>query len=339
MKQHILLLLISLLPLYAAAQQRPQHSLYMINNYVLNPAITGIEDYADAKLSYRDQWKGVDGAPVTSYLSVHTPIGSAGNLANPGALKSKRPTYYQYRNSSRKRKPGKVKPHHGIGTMVMVDKIGPFQQFEAHLTYAYHILLSDRIKLSQGISAGFRQLSLNTSFITLENEADNAIGNGTIRQMRPDLSAGLWLYSDDFYVGTSASQLFSNSLTFSNEIISERLQQNTHYFVTAGYALAPSSQVMIIPSVMVKMVKASPPSVDLNVRAVYDSRAWAGLSYRNKESVTILTGFSVNPLLDINYAFDTGVTGISNHGTGSHEILLGFRLRNKNKVFCPQYLW
>jgi hypothetical protein len=59
----------------------------MINNYVLNPAITGIEDYTDVRLGYRDQWRGIEGAPVTAYLSVHGSVGRDNNIANPGLLK------------------------------------------------------------------------------------------------------------------------------------------------------------------------------------------------------------------------------------------------------------
>ena len=47
----------------------------ILNNYILNPAVAGIENYKDVKLSYRNQWAGIDGAPVTTYFSIHGPIG------------------------------------------------------------------------------------------------------------------------------------------------------------------------------------------------------------------------------------------------------------------------
>ena len=37
----------------AFAQQRPQYSQYMVNNFLLNPALSGIEDYADIRISNR----------------------------------------------------------------------------------------------------------------------------------------------------------------------------------------------------------------------------------------------------------------------------------------------
>jgi type IX secretion system PorP/SprF family membrane protein len=69
----ILIVLLAFTTIQVNAQQRPQYSQYMINNYLLNPAITGIEDYADIRVSHRRQWVGLDGAPVTSYVTAHTP--------------------------------------------------------------------------------------------------------------------------------------------------------------------------------------------------------------------------------------------------------------------------
>lgn len=314
------------------AQQRPQYSLYMVNNYILNPAITGIEDYADVKIGYRNQWQGIEGAPVTSYFSIQTPVGKANNLANPEWLKSKRPTYYLYR--TRQRSYSKTKSHHGIGAIVMADKIGPFQQFEMHFTYAYHLLLTKKIKLSQGISAGFSHYSLNQKEIT-DDPLDPVLGRGEYNQFRPDLSAGLWLYTDDFYIGASAFQLLGSINGFSPA----KVALKSHYFITAGYTLAPTSKVAIQPSVMIKLLHPAPASVDMNIRAVFMSRAWVGVSYRYQESVAVVTGFAVNPLLDIGYAFDNAISGIGNYGNGSHEILLGLRLINRYKVYCPQNMW
>jgi type IX secretion system PorP/SprF family membrane protein len=338
MKIFLPLLFISLLSFnISQAQQRPQYSQYMVNNYMLNPAITGIEDYTDVRLGYRDQWRGIEGAPVTAYLSVHGSLGRDNNIANPGLLKHKRPTFNQYQSNHNVYK--KVRPHHGLGAMIMTDKIGPFHQTEAHVTYAYHILLTENLKLAQGASAGIRQYALNTSMIRLGDPNDDAIGSGTITQTRPDFSVGMWLYSDEFYLGASATQLLGYKLGFGKSLVLENSQIKQHYFVTGGYKFTPTPQIAIIPSVMVKWIRPAPVSVDLNVRATYENRFWTGVSYRHKESVAVVAGFAVNYMLDIGYAYDTAIAGISRYGNGSHEIILGLRLRNRFKAHCPQNMW
>lgn len=59
-----------------SAQQQPQYTMYMANNFILNPAVAGIEDYTDVKLSYRAQWVGIEDAPVTAYATIHGLIAS-----------------------------------------------------------------------------------------------------------------------------------------------------------------------------------------------------------------------------------------------------------------------
>ena len=49
-----------LLNVQAMAQQRPHYTQYILNNYILNPALSGIENYTDVKISTRDQWVGLN---------------------------------------------------------------------------------------------------------------------------------------------------------------------------------------------------------------------------------------------------------------------------------------
>jgi len=59
------------------AQQRPYYTQYIMNNYLINPAVAGIENYWDAKLSHRLQWVGLQDAPITTYLTLQGPLHKA----------------------------------------------------------------------------------------------------------------------------------------------------------------------------------------------------------------------------------------------------------------------
>src|SRR6476620_7170662 len=59
------------------AQQKPHYTQYILNQYIINPALTGIENYVDIKVSHRQQWVGLQDAPVTTYLTIHGPIGKS----------------------------------------------------------------------------------------------------------------------------------------------------------------------------------------------------------------------------------------------------------------------
>ena len=89
------------------AQQRAQYSNFALNNYLQNPAITGIEDYTDIKLGFRNQWVGIEGAPRTYYFSAHMPINKKNistqvNTRMRNGRKVK--TFSQRRNSSKGQK-------------------------------------------------------------------------------------------------------------------------------------------------------------------------------------------------------------------------------------------
>ena len=76
MKKIIWIFLLCISGIYASGQAKPAYTQYVLNNYILNPALSGIENYTDIKLSLRNQWTGINGAPVTSYVSVHAPVGN-----------------------------------------------------------------------------------------------------------------------------------------------------------------------------------------------------------------------------------------------------------------------
>ncbi|HCQ76363.1 MAG TPA: hypothetical protein DIV44_06090, partial [Leeuwenhoekiella sp.] len=57
------------------AQQDPQYTQYMYNPLVINPAYAGNRGVTSILLLHRSQWVGLDGAPSTQNLSVHSPIG------------------------------------------------------------------------------------------------------------------------------------------------------------------------------------------------------------------------------------------------------------------------
>ena len=60
----------------AFAQQLPLQSQFFLNPYAYNPAFVGSNGYTEVFLTHRRQWMGIDGAPVTSRISVHLPTKS-----------------------------------------------------------------------------------------------------------------------------------------------------------------------------------------------------------------------------------------------------------------------
>src|SRR5215218_10061394 len=150
--KRIFILFLSLTSIqHVFCQQKPHYTQYVLNNYILNPALTGIENYTDVKISGREQWRGRKGAPRTMYLTVHAPLGkkdyktSATSYPVPGENPRGNAYWADYTASE---------AHHGIGFTLMNDKTGFYNRFTAAVSYAYHLGLSARTNLAAGFAAG-----------------------------------------------------------------------------------------------------------------------------------------------------------------------------------------
>lgn len=333
MKRLILPFLFCLLPLLASAQQKPQYSQYTINNYLLNPAIAGIEEYADVKIGSRSAMSGVEGAPRTYYVSAHAPIGYTSRGGQKGAGR-RSPSFGG--SSKGGRISEQFRPHHGIGLLAVHDRVGAFYRTEASMAYAYHLALSREVRLSGGISAGLIQQQQRADELQFANPGDAAHANWNM--VKPNLSAGLWLYGSNFYIGTSGTQLLGNVVNFDNSVEDHNLLYE-HYFLTGAYRFSVTEEISLVPSVMLMWLQTAPGSIDFNLRAVYQDRLWVGGSYRQNGNFALLAGVTINHIFDLGYAYDRGVEANYGMGNGNHEVVLGMRIFNKAKVLCPQNLW
>jgi type IX secretion system PorP/SprF family membrane protein len=330
LKSAVLLVFLLSLPIMVSAQQKPQYSQYMINNYLLNPAITGIEDYADIKLGWRNQWTGIDGSPQTFYLTGHTRIGKDRPYVNPETSESR--THAFAENKSPKTLNRGINPYHGIGIILLHDKFGAFSRTEANVTYAFHLPISDRMRVAAGASAGVTQEAIKAEELNFDTPDPAAVGG---RAYRPNLALGLWLYSVDFYVGVSGTELLANTVTFGEGDL-QRADPEHHYFLTGAYRFDATERLAIVPSVMVKWLRPLPISIDYNARLIYNDRIWAGASYRQNDGFAFLAGLNLTHMFDLGYSYDLSNEPI---GRPSHEVVLGIRLFNRYKVLCPQNMW
>ncbi|MGZ3766376.1 MAG: PorP/SprF family type IX secretion system membrane protein [Mucilaginibacter sp.] len=331
---HALFIVITTLSV-ADAQQKPQYTQYVLNNILLNPAVTGIENYVDLKAGYRSQWTGLQGAPVTSYLTISAPFGSdfvqgdaaamsPGNQANPYSH-----LYTQNYEAS--------EPHHGIGFMIISDQAGPINTTNIDATYAYHLGISSTFNLSLGVAAGVNHISLNTSQLILENPLDPAIANGNNSQWKPDLSIGVWGYSSNYYFGVSAMQLLPQNLYLSTNNSVNQSKTVPQYFVTGGVKLFLSDDLTLLPSTLVKLISPLPVAYDVNMKLAFRDKFWIGASYRNQDSVAGLMGFNISSLINISYSYDYTTSALRTVSNGTHEIVIGILLNNRDKVESPRH--
>lgn len=319
----------------AVAQQKPQYTQYLFNDLLINPAVTGIENYTNVMAGYRSQWTGLQGAPVTSYLTVSAPLGSdfiqgdATAFPAEGGVNPSSRLYTQNYMAA--------EPHHGIGFMVVTDQTGPITTTNLDATYAYHLGLTEKMNLAVGVEGGFAHVNLNTSEITLENPFDPAILNGNNSQWEPDLGAGIWLYSSNYFFGASAQQLLPQSLYFNTNNVYNKNKSVPQYLFTAGTKLFLTDDITILPSFLIKVLNPEPISYDINAKISFKDILWLGASYRHNDSFGILAGLNVSSFINIGYSYDITTSALNTVSNGTHEIVISILLNNRYNVSSPQH--
>jgi type IX secretion system PorP/SprF family membrane protein len=330
---------LALICFVAKAQQRPYYTQYILNNYLINPAVAGIENYTDVKLSHRMQWVGLQDAPVTTYFTIHAPLKKSSydresaTSFHARGFNPRGQAYWQDYTAA--------EPHQGIGMTILNDVTGPLNRFAAYGTYAYHLGIAPKTSLSFGVSAGITQLSLNADKLTFATAVDPAVnGSGILNTIKPDISAGVWLYSSDYFVGISAQQIIPQQVSFSdNTVALQNGKLVPHLFLSAGFRTQISDDVTMLPSVMFRSINPLPLGVDINVKFQYQDIIWAGASYRNQDGYAVMTGVNLNHFLNIGYSYDITTSQLNTVSKGTHEILIGFLIGNRYGDWCPRNLW
>lgn len=325
---------------FANAQQKPHYTQYVLNNFIINPALAGIENYWDVKVSHRQQWVGLNDAPTTTYLSFHGPLKKSNypqetstGFRTPGSNPRGAAYWLDY---------NAVEPHHGMGFTAINDATGPLTRMGAYASYAYHMGIAPRTNFAMGFSVGFSNWQLNTSKLNFGNtNVDPAVaGSGMLNKWRPELQAGLWLYSADYFIGVAAQQIWPQRIVYANNTVAVAGGNSVpHIFFQAGQRVDVSEDVNIIPSVMVRYINPLPLGIDANLKMMYRDIFWLGTSYRYKDGFAGLIGININGGLNIGYSYDLTTSRLNTVSKGTHEIMIGFLLGNNFGDWCPRNLW
>jgi type IX secretion system PorP/SprF family membrane protein len=320
------------------AQQKPHYTQYIINQYIINPALSGIENYTDLKISHRHQWVGIQDAPVTTYLTIQGPFRKSDLRTSPTGFQpvgdnTWGSTYWDQYSAP--------EPHHGVGLQVINDVTGPLNKFSAFATYAYHIALTNKMSLSLGFGAGITNTSLKANKLHFAVEVDPSVyGSDEFNKIRPDVNAGVYLYSSKFFAGISALQVLPQKIKFNEgAVTTEDGKQVPHLFITGGYRIGAGSDFNLIPSVMLKYVSPTPLQVDINAKLQYKDLLWIGAGVRPKDGFNGMVGMNVGNTFNVSYSYDYNTSEIHNYSKGTHEIIIGFLLGNRFGDTCPRRLW
>ncbi|WP_343488470.1 type IX secretion system membrane protein PorP/SprF [Allomuricauda sp. d1] len=274
-------------------QQDAQYTQYMYNTVSVNPGYAGSRGHMSIAGLYRAQWVGLDGAPVTQTLNVHTPLGYRGV---------------------------------GAGISFVNDEIGPTSETYFDADFSYTIPTGIDGRLSFGLKASahlldirFSELNQNTGTgpdPTLQQDIDN--------RLSPNFGAGVYYHTPNFYAGLSVPRILETT-HFEESSLSTAKEQMNFYLIT-GYVWDVNPFLKFKPAILSKVVQGAPLQLDVSANFMFNEKFILGAAYRWDAAFSGMAGFQISDEFLIGLAYDREITdlGATSFNDGSFEIILRY---------------
>lgn len=308
--QYIIPAFILVLPVSLQAQQTPVISQYMMNKYLVNPALAGVKGYTNISFTARQQYSMFQNAPRTFFLSGDT------RLLEDSWIRRKQKVEKKSKNASRNK-------NVGLGGYFFNDRNGITNRTGAQFTYAYHINFENQYQLSFGLSVSGYQYKLDLEGVPVYSNNDPLLNNSKRTFFVPDANVGIYISGKGLYAGLSASQLFGSYIKLGQDKY-EDFETLRHFYLIAGYKWLVSHTVILEPSILARAT-IDAYVVDVSARLFYQTNYWIGATYRTNQTLVLMAGFMVDGIY-LGYAYDATLGALQNYSGGSHELMVGIRL-------------
>ena len=305
------------------AQQDPNYSMYMFNGLFINPAYAGSQEVISLMAIYRDQWVGVDGAPQTANISVHTPL---------------------------------PRDQYALGLVVSNDKIGLANTLNFTPSFAYRLKLG-KSRLCFGVQASFAYYYENNAAANLASQATGGPSDlafaGNTRLFVPNFGFGIYAYGKRYFAGISVPHLLPSYLAGQVGVVTGNALVNrmyNAYIATGGYVIGnDASIVKFRPTILLMYQQGlykNIPMIDISPALLFIDRIWFGVTYRTGgnfsyagQAVAPFLQVKITPQLQLGYSYDAELSALTHFTSGTQEIMLGYDFSyNKKRFVSPRYI-
>ncbi len=286
----------------AVAQQDPLYNLYGFNQVMINPAYAGVYENIAVNLISRKQWVGIDGAPLTNFLSVTSSIDD----------------------------------RFGVGGMIISDHLGINTTTEFQGAFSYKIFNNGARSLSFGVQGGLIHYRYDYGKLNLEYVDDEDLDMDRTNLSRPNFGAGIYFRSDRVYLGVSSPRLLNVEV---NDGVTSSTRYLRHFYVSGGGIVNGNFNGGLIrfrPSFLWRLVPDGNMALDVSLHALLLETLWVGATYRNLSGIGLDGQLQISQRLRLGYAFELATTSLMSRNFGTHELslLIEFSpLGSQQKVF------
>lgn len=307
--KNTLLILILLLAGSVSAQQDAQYTQYMYNTLAINPAYAGSRGVLSVSGLHRSQWIGLDGAPSTQTINVHSPIAE----------------------------------QMGIGLSVVNDEIGNGTNQDTYFdaVFSYTIPTSENGQMSFGLKAGGHLLNIDFNRLQEFNPSASVTQESNIdNRFSPNFGAGVYYHSPKFYAGLSVPNFLQTEHFQNSGSTTVLAQERMNIYFISGLVHELNPDWKFKPAILLKAVQGAPLQADLSANFMLRDTFTFGTAYRWSAAWSALFGYQVNDQIMLGLAYDRETTelGNSSFNNGSFEVFLRFEfLTQFKKVVTPRF--
>lgn len=275
------------------AQELPQLNSFMFNQFLYNPAAGGMynSDF-NFNASSRIQWSGVDGAPLTNNA------------------------WADYRFSKNKM---------ALGANLIYDRFGARTFTDVAFNYSYILRLTNKLKFSMGLRAGFTSASFNAQSISKIWDSDDPNLQGQVVTNYPKFGTGFQLYGRKFYLSLSLPDLVALQNEFATDKSKSFFQKNRNYVLMAGYKIKLSDAFGLYPNIKASYFPTSQARVDIATLFEITDYFWTGPNISSSGTAALMAGTFISSRVRFMYAYEFLLSPVSNSSStilNVHEICL-----------------
>ncbi|MBL6444787.1 PorP/SprF family type IX secretion system membrane protein [Fulvivirga sp. 29W222] len=279
------------------AQDNTNLTHYFMNPYVINPSFAGTDGKASLFLTYRKQWVGIEGAPVISNFSFHTP---AGNKL-------------------------------GFGVNVNNAERGLLNTTSGYITFSYGVPFSKDVTLRFGISGGAAYNGVDVAEI--ENIGDPELQSLLLdNNMYLIGNAGLSFQVKTLNFGVSVPNLFADKYTSGDGFGVGEVEplENTILFLSNRFYFGDDKHVFE-PFLLYRYSDILPHQIEASAAVHLNHVVWFGGSYKQDFGITAFAGIKLQKVFGVGYAYSLKNTGLNEINSPTHEIQLNLLLGTRKK--------
>jgi len=284
----------------AYGQWDAQLSQYWRMKNYYNPSFIGEKNAIESSVLHRQQWVGIPKAPATSLISLHMPVKFFGK-------------------------------EHGVGVIVMNEKVGLFSNTSTMAQYTYKFKFKGNKYLNVGLQAGLMNIDFDAGEIHIPDSPAHDKDDPAIPTAGGDkkIDGGLgvsWI-TRIYWVGFSVSHIWEPAFSLDDD---RSAYIARGYYLMGGYNIKLGNPLIELqPSAFFK-TDAVVWQLDVTAKVEYNKMFNAGISWRKDDGFVFLLGVKIRNI-EAGYSYDLSTSEILKVSSGSHEIFVKYSIPLDNK--------